>query len=111
MKVLVCGGRNYNDFSAVDRVLSHLNPTCIVQGGANGADKLALMWARRNGVSFQTFEAEWDKYGPSAGPRRNQQMLENSKPDLVVSFPGGRGTEDMVGRAKRAGVKVMQVEQ
>lgn len=44
--------------------------------------------------------------GKAAGPIRNQRMLDEGKPDLVVAFPGGRGTADMVRRAKAAGVPV-----
>jgi len=40
---------------------------------------------------------------------RNQQMLDESRPDLIVAFPGGRGTKDMVDRATKAGVKVVKV--
>jgi hypothetical protein len=36
-------------------------------------------------------------------------MLDMEKPDLVVAFPGGRGTADMVRRAKAAGVRVVAV--
>jgi hypothetical protein len=35
-------------------------------------------------------------------------MLEYG-PDLVVAFPGGRGTADMVRRAKAAGCEVLEV--
>jgi hypothetical protein len=44
-----------------------------------------------------------------AGPLRNYQMLEEGKPDLVVAFPGGGGTKDMVRRAVKAGVSVHEV--
>jgi UDP-N-acetylmuramoylalanine-D-glutamate ligase len=35
-------------------------------------------------------------------------MLEREKPDLVVAFPGGRGTADMVAKARAAGVEVLE---
>jgi hypothetical protein len=34
-------------------------------------------------------------------------MLEDFRPDLVVAFPGGRGTADMVRRADGAEVPIM----
>ena len=40
---------------------------------------------------------------------RNQQMIDEGKPDLVVAFLGGRGTTDMVKRARIAGGKVIEV--
>ena len=55
------------------------------------------------------YPAPWKRFGPSAGGIRNQQMLDEGKPDLVVAFPGGKGTADMVRRAENAGVKVIKV--
>jgi hypothetical protein len=48
--------------------------------------------------------ADWEKLGRSAGPIRNQAMLDEGRPDLVVAFPGHHGTADMVRRARAAGV-------
>jgi ABC-type sugar transport system substrate-binding protein len=36
-------------------------------------------------------------------------MLDEGKPDIVVAFPGGTGTADMVRRARKAGVVVIEV--
>jgi len=48
-------------------------------------------------------QGEWDELGKKAGPLRNQRMLDEGKPDLVVAFPGGGGTKDMVSaRLRRA---------
>ena len=48
-------------------------------------------------------------YDANAGPRRNARMLAEGKPDLVVAFPGGRGTADMVSKARAAKVEVMEI--
>ena len=69
-------------------------------------DTHALDWAVVNWVRHVVYEAQWDKYGKAAGAIRNQQMLDEGKPELVVAFPGGRGTEDMVNRAKKAGLGI-----
>lgn len=123
MKVLVCGGRDYNDY---DRMRSVLDSICdefglwdegrlvpkditIIHGGARGADRLADQWAVTNWVPIKEYKADWAKYGKSAGHRRNQEMLDKAKPDLVIAFPGGRGTADMVRRAKQAGVEVREI--
>jgi hypothetical protein len=55
------------------------------------------------------FPADWEKYGKAAGPIRNQQILVEGKPDLVVAFQGGRGTANMVSRAQQAGVPVVEI--
>lgn len=109
--VLVCGGRYYQDRARVWAVLSALEPfpTLIVHGGAAGADTEASRWAAWAGVPAQTYFAQWAQFGPSAGPRRNEQMLREAKPDHVVAFPGGRGTAHMVEIARAAGVCVTQI--
>ena len=59
---------------------------------------------------MRIFPADWIRHGRAAGPIRNEQMLREGCPDLVVAFhddPGlGRGTADMVRRALAAGVPV-----
>jgi len=100
MKVLVCGGRDYKNKKAVWEKLNDLNLkkpiTSIVQGGAKGADELAAQWACENNIVCHTFKADWDTYGPKAGAIRNKRMALESKPDLVLAFPGGKGTANMI---------------
>ena len=62
-------------------------------------------WAR---IPVKEYPADWQKHGRAAGPIRNQQMLDEGKPDLVVAFDGGRGTADMIARAEKAGVRVVR---
>lgn len=111
MRVLVCGGRNYEHAERLFGVLDSLpqRPTTIVHGGARGADWLAGRWAYYAEVDVEVYAADWAR-GKRAGPERNQRMIE-SKPDLVVAFPGGRGTADMVRRAKAAGIPIVEVEE
>lgn len=78
----------------------------IISGGARGVDSTAIDFAICNFCPFVEFTADWQKHGRSAGPIRNQQMLEQGRPDLVVAFPGGVGTADMVARAKKANIPV-----
>jgi hypothetical protein len=111
MKVLVCGGRDYNKTSMVFFVLDSLRPrpTQIISGNARGADKLGEMWAQQNNVACRVFPANWDKYGKRAGYLRNQQMLDEGIPDLVIAFPGGNGTKMMMSIAEAADIKVIEV--
>lgn len=110
MRVIVCGGRDYDDETTVIEVLSALDPTAvtIVHGAARGADKLAASVARGFGHYVQPYPADWKRHGKAAGPIRNQQMLDAGA-DLVIAFPGGRGTAHMVEIARAAGVPVMEV--
>lgn len=70
---------------------------------------MAGYWARKRGLTNRKFPANWDAHGRAAGAIRNKQMLLEGKPDLVIAFPGGRGTADMVRRAQEAGVVVRYV--
>ena len=109
MKVLVCGGRDYKDEAKVHRILDELHSlhriTVIVEGGAGGADSFGASWALKHGIPHRTYFADWRRYGLRAGPVRNREMLMTEKPKLVVAFPGGTGTADMVKRATKAGVE------
>jgi YspA, cpYpsA-related SLOG family len=107
MRVLVCGGRNYNDRAAVFRMLDALAPSVVITGGCpTGADMHADRWTYERGVQIEHHPADWERYGRAAGPIRNQAMLNEARPDLVLAFPGGKGTADMVKRAEVAGVAV-----
>ena len=112
MRVLVCGGRNYSEQIMVNATLDAINLkygiTAIIHGNAKGADALADEWAAGK-VQTLTFTPAWEEHGRGAGSIRNQKMLDEGKPDVVVAFPGGRGTADMVRRAKAAGVSVITI--
>lgn len=113
MRVLVCGGRNYDDHARVRAVLGKLHAEAgidvLIEGGAHGTDRLARLWAEAFGIPVETFEADWENQGSFAGPARNARMLAEGQPDWVIAFPGGRGTADMVRKARRAGVKVVEI--
>lgn len=112
MRILVCGGRDWNDRDAVVRALASVDAKkgidVVIHGGAEGADSFAEVWAAVNGKRVVTFKADWSAYGKAAGPMRNQKMIDEGKPDGVVAFPGGKGTADMVHRAKKAGLTVWE---
>jgi hypothetical protein len=120
MNILVCGGREFDNLELLEKILSPFfwqpGKVSWIFGDAKGADFLTRVWLKRmfrRGYAekyYQEFKADWKKHGPAAGPIRNQQMLDEGKPDLVVAFPGGRGTADMVLRAKLAGVPVIEVQ-
>lgn len=112
-RVLVCGGRDYRDADRVFMELEYLDSAfgvaAIIHGGASGADSLAAKWAVMRRVPAEAFFAFWERDGKAAGPIRNARMLNDGKPDMVLAFPGGRGTDDMVRKAMAAGVPVVQI--
>ena len=111
MRVLVCGGAKFTDFEALCNACNHYayEAEVLIEGEAAGADKLGRAWAEDQDIPVLPFPANWRKYGRAAGPIRNQQMLDEGKPDLVLAFPTpeSRGTWDMVRRAKKAGIRVI----
>ena len=111
-KILVCGGRFYQDryglYETLD-VVCEGRPVFIIQGGATGADMLARDWAIMKGYPCAEVLPNWEFYNNAAGPKRNSWMLE-LKPDLVVAFPGQKGTQNMVAQSHEAGIPVMVVE-
>lgn len=112
MRVLVCGGRDYEDRETLERVLDTIPITTLIVGDARGADALARSYGyRKQGIAqISMYGADWAKHGKMAGPIRNKQMLRCGDPELVVAFPGGKGTANMVTQARKAGVKVRQIE-
>jgi hypothetical protein len=124
MKVIICGGRDFTDRGHAFRTLNKLHAerpiTCVIEGAQRtrdkhtreiigGADYWGMRWAKRNTIPCITVKADWDKHGNAAGPIRNNKMAE-MKPDLVIAFKGGNGTADMVAKAKKAGIEVMEIE-
>jgi len=108
-RIIITGGRRYRDTATIRRVLEEYHqtpPPTLVHGGAAGADSEAayvagylLEW------HVEAHPADWQRHGRAAGPIRNQQMVDSGA-DLVIAFPGGRGTADLIRRARAAGIPV-----
>ena len=110
-RILVCGSRTWTDYEAILEELAFSAEwgDTIMSGVAPGADAMAIQAAKEiGGMKYVEFPADWKKHGRAAGPIRNQQMLDEGKPDMVIAFWDGesRGTLDMIGRAVRAGYEV-----
>ena len=118
--VLICGGRNWNypkmTFRKLDALHQRHRFGKVVHGAAKGADTLADKWAKKAGVQVEAYPAIWrpaelgGRVDRRAGFTRNKRMLDQAKPGLVIAFPGGSGTSDMVRRAHQAGVKVINLK-
>lgn len=112
MTILVCGGRDYDDQARVTAALSEFamtGPHVVVHGAARGADTLASFAAFALGWEVRGYPANWKRDGKAAGPIRNAEMLARERVDLVLAFPGGAGTYDMVKKARKAGVLVRRI--
>ena len=114
-RILICGDRNYKDWLKVQDYLNTISrTTIIIHGGARGADSLAGNLATSLKMKIIKFPANWNKYGKAAGVLRNQQMLDEGHPDLVVYFhkdiENSKGTKDMVTRAIDNKIKTINGE-
>jgi hypothetical protein len=115
MRVLVCGGRTYNNkalvYSELDALRAKYGWLTIIEGDATGADWLARAWCRERFHGCVEVAANWQRDKNAAGPIRNQLMLDMGKPDMGLAFPGGPGTADMVRRLRAAGVPTKEVKE
>lgn len=127
MKVLICGGRKFEDWQSFEKAMDSIamsyfsidtsvdifDPAAqltIIHGDAKGADAFGAAWGYAKGAKVEAYPADWFLHGKRAGYLRNKQMLEEGKPDLVVAFPGGKGTAMMVDLAIKAKVLTLKVE-
>lgn len=118
-RVLVTGDRHWEDYQFIWEVLSDVatatglsgHDITIIHGAAPGADTLADLAAYELGYAREPYPANWDGYHKAAGPIRNQQMLDEGHPDVVIAFhenlAESKGTKDMVTRARKAGIPVI----
>ena len=119
-RVLVCGGRDFNDVPLIWKTLDTLRALRdirhVIDGASDdvtgpyvGADYWAHQWACARDMGTTRFHAAWASQRRAAGPIRNARMIEEGRPDLVIAFPGGRGTANMAAQARAAGIEVIEV--
>jgi hypothetical protein len=110
MKVIIAGGRDFNDYKLLCKVCDHMlqNQTEIeiVSGKAKGADALGERYAKERGYPIKPFPANWKKFGNMAGPIRNEQMAVYG--DALIAFWDGEssGTRNMISCAHEYGLKL-----
>lgn len=125
MIIGVTGDRNYTDEEKVDEVLkgclTEFGKIVIIHGDARGLDNLAKKWAIENNVKEVGYRVDWKDFSPPfkivrspygyeynvlAGFKRNQKMIDEAGIELLLVFPGGKGTKDMTKRAKKADIPI-----
>lgn len=107
IRLAIVGSRGFQDYRYLKQCLSTIENNYeiveIVSGGARGADTLGERYAHEKGIPTNIFPADWDRYGRSAGFRRNITIVENA--DAVAAFWDGqsRGTASTIDLARKAG--------
>lgn len=102
-KVIIAGSRGFSNYKLLkEKCNEYLREKrkeyniIIISGGARGADTLGEKYAQDEGFSLEVFPANWNKFGKSAGFRRNEQMGEVA--DALIAFWDGKshGTKHMI---------------
>lgn len=108
MRVIIAGSRTIRDYKAICSAiwLSGFVITEVVSGTASGVDSLGERWATEKGIPIKRFSAEWEKYGRSAGPRRNKQMAVYANALILVWDGKSSGSRHMLCVARTMGLRV-----
>ena len=111
MKVIIAGGRDFvpsdSNYIELTALLLEIKASEVVCGMATGADTFGASIGKKLGLPIKEFPAEWFKYGRSAGPKRNKEMAQYA--DVLIAYPGGRGTANMKKEAEKAGLKILSL--
>ena len=107
MILQIAGTRAFNDYNLFYRTINQIKTpiTEIVTGMAKGADMIGFEYATKHNISVKRFYPDWDKYGKSAGIKRNIEMVEylseNNGKSLIFWDGKSRGTKNMIELCQR----------
>lgn len=107
MKVAVIGSRSFNDYDKVTNTLSGITISEIISGGAIGADKLGERYANENNIPTKIFLPDWEKYGKSAGFKRNSDIVNEAELIVVFWDMQSKGSKDSILKAEKLNKKVL----
>lgn len=102
MKLAIIGSRTFFDYPKLCAEVDKLQPTEVISGGAGGADALGARYANEHNLPLVVLKPQWDKYGKSAGFKRNVKIIDLC--DIVIAFWDGqsKGTAHSIDIAQRA---------
>jgi hypothetical protein len=114
VRVIVTGSRDWDCREFAEGVISgliarHGKENLLIIHGAcpTGVDRAFDTAAWGAGVLVKRYPADWNRYGKSAGPKRNANMV-HAGADLCLAFhpdlAASKGTADCVRKALRAGI-------
>lgn len=116
MNIAIVGSRTFKDkdllFTEVQNYIieNNINDVKIISGGAKGADTYARLFANKYNYELVEYIPEWDKYGKSAGMKRNALIINDA--DIVFAFWDGlsKGTKNSIDTAKKLKRKIILYE-
>lgn len=122
IRLIVAGGRYFNDFSYVVKSLDHMlknydkEDVMIIEGGAQGADRMGREYAKLRGIDCTTQNADWKdlttppvliktnsygQYNALAGIARNHRMGDIASHAVVYWDGKSKGSQDMINYMKQ----------
>ncbi len=107
-RLLIAGSRDFNDYNLLKQYIKPDKVSTIISGCARGADTLAIQYAKEFNIPVEKYPAEWDKYGKSAGYRRNKIMVDRATAIIVFWDGESRGTKHTIDLAQ-ANNKLLKV--
>ncbi|QND50458.1 DUF2493 domain-containing protein (plasmid) [Phyllobacterium sp. 628] len=111
MRLLISGGRHFDDAAAIlgelNRIHAEYPITVLIHGGLPTIGSVAEDWARQNDVHIIRYPANWSLLGKQADTKRNLFMLGDSRPDALLAFPGGRHVHELVQQAQERHIPVV----
>jgi hypothetical protein len=118
MIIAVTGGRDHvvtnkehlRFHNLIEDLITNHRPLVMRHGDARGVDKWCAAFAYPGRIKVEPWPANWKRDGKYAGPRRNRAMLEGPpRVDLLIVFPGGRGTHHCLSVAIELEIQVQFV--
>jgi hypothetical protein len=124
-RLLICGSRDFTDADKFERMMEAWNrrnnepsksngsdSSTVISGMAEGADTLAVKWAKARNIpvlEFPISKDDYKRYRRGAGPKRNNDMATQGKPTVILGFPKSPadispGTKDMLNIGVRKGI-------
>jgi len=102
-RTIIAGCRDFEDYDELLSAIGGLDweISVVVSGHARGVDKMGERWAKTNGVELKLFPAQWDRYGKSAGFKRNMDMAGSADAILALWDGKSKGTGHMIDIARR----------
>ena len=117
-RILITGCRSWKFLQAGDVVdrfkAKYGNEFILVHGDCpSGVDAAFEAAATERGILTERHPANWDADGPSAGPKRNAEMVALGAEFAVAvhrSLANSKGTQDCVVRCLNAGIPVYLID-
>jgi YspA, cpYpsA-related SLOG family len=94
MKVLVCGGRDYDDHATLVSRLEEIHRdrriAVIIEGGARGADALARRFGERRAFRFGRFRLTGERMAGLLALSEIARCLRKESPISLLPSPAGK---------------------